>query len=213
MVVAIIDSGIDDSKGCGLKIKEDLVVLESGKVRPKKKQDQLYSTHGTECAKIIQENAKTEKIEFISLRVFQDWRLVTTPKRLVAALQWCYKKRIPMVHLSVGTVRIADFPEIRKIIRKMLAVGQKIVAALSNSYIYTVPACLPGVIGVQVENEKMKNTYSFQKKNRSVVVGQIEYVIKKSAWPQTKEWKWRIPCNSFAAAIVMGQIIERDKGK
>ena len=69
---------------------------------------------------------------FISINIFGQRELETKCDRLVAALEWCRIKKVPLIHMSVGTRQLSDYDKVRTVIARMLQQGQIIVAAGSN---------------------------------------------------------------------------------
>ena len=146
MRIALIDDGIEPSHlpdgmvACDLSVHEDCVV------RARPLEERILTDHGTTCARIIAKYSP--QAEFCSLRVFHRERLRTSCDQLVCALSWCLSQRVPLVHLSVGSSLLSDYPRIRPVIARMLRQGQVVVAACSNSVPYSMPARLGGVLGV-----------------------------------------------------------------
>lgn len=159
MLIALIDDGIQTSLFQELRLKYDLSVREDGTINEREAEETIITNHGTICAKIIIKYAPDT--EFISLRIFHKETLHTSCTQLVAALKWCLNAKIPIVHMSVGTGFLNDYIEIRPIIAKMIQQRQMIVAAYSNSDIYSIPACCSGVFGVIANKKLTDHEYSF----------------------------------------------------
>lgn len=216
MKIAIIDDGIRDAKCLGLIVEQDVVVLPSGRIRERTKRDRIWTSHGTNCACIIQMYAGSDcPVEFVSVGIFRDWTLQTSIKQLIAALEWCYEQKVPIIHMSVGTTRSADFSSIRRIVRKMQGRGQVLVAALSNENKYTVPACLKGVLGVKANKNgrnglhlltQKEGIYSYLTRNGDCRIGYIQYeaTAEHILSDITTE-----PYNSYAAPVVTGIIAKK----
>lgn len=158
MIVALLDDGIDLYRCPGFSITHDLIVEESGAIRPRRAGEAVLTDHGTTCAQIIHTYAP--EAEFCSLGIFRKPKLTTGLPQLLAALEWCLEKRIPLIHMSVGSTQLCDDEPIRKVIAKMLYRGQIIVAAHSNKlFRYTMPACYSGVLGVSADAGLMGNQF------------------------------------------------------
>lgn len=157
MIITIIDDGIDISLNREIDIVYDMVIELDGLVRERAKEEAILTYHGTTCAAIIRKYAP--KARFCSLRIFDEVKLRTDYRKLTSALEWCYERRIPIVHLSVGTSHLSDYGEIRKIVSKMLASKQIIIAAHSNTDMYTMPASIAGVFGVIADEKMSEATY------------------------------------------------------
>lgn len=150
MLIAVIDDGIDFRVYPELKVEYDLVVEESGAIRPRRTDDPILTDHGTTCARIIHTYAP--EASFCSLGIFSTEKLRANIKQLIAALNWCYEQQIPLIHLSVGSTRLSDYDPLQKMVSRMLCQGQVLVAAHSNKgERYTMPACFSGVLGVAAD--------------------------------------------------------------
>lgn len=158
MLIALIDDGIQVERYPDIRVTQDLTVGEDGMIQKRATKDAVLTDHGTTCARIISKYAP--EAEFCSLRVFQGEQLNTSCDRLVAAMEWCWVQRIPLIHMSLGSDQPSDFPRIRSLVAKMVHEGQVIVAACSNRERYSVPACLSGVIGVLEEEGLVDDQYA-----------------------------------------------------
>jgi hypothetical protein len=157
MLIALIDDGIDSSVYENIQVKYDMHVGNDCVVRKRLTDDRIMTDHGTTCARIISKYAPLA--EFCSIRIFHDERLRTTCDQLIAAMEWCLEKHIPIIHLSVGSSQSNDFSKLRSIVAKLIQRRHIIVAAHSNSSKFSVPACLNGVLGVIAESEFDGSTY------------------------------------------------------
>ncbi len=146
MLIALIDDGIDETLYKNVKVKHDYVVSRSGRIEARKQSMPIITDHGTTCAGIIASYVRD--VEFCSIRIFKDARRKTTCDALIAALKWCEDERIPIVHLSIGTIYITDYERLRPIIAQMLDRRQMIVAAHNNMGGISCPACIGGVFAV-----------------------------------------------------------------
>lgn len=154
MLVAIIDDGILSDLFNNGKLKYDMTITKNGYVKRRKPSETITTTHGTTIAGIIKKYAPTAT--FCSIRVLHEaknGKLTSSPLQLYHAMRWCLKKRIPIIHLSLGTVTPSDFEMITSITNRLLRNGRTIVAAAHNNGMYTIPAQLPGVLGVKVNTE------------------------------------------------------------
>jgi len=104
-------------------------------------------SHGTTCAAILKKYAPEAEIG--SLRVLSRESGRGEPKHLLAALRWCGEQRIPLIHLSLGTRLLRDFPELYRQCRELTEAGSVIVAAQANSMKASAPACFPHIISVR----------------------------------------------------------------
>lgn len=160
MKIALIDGGIDKTLLSRGRLAADLVIGEDLSVRPRNG-GPVFTDHGTVCARIIEKYTKTPP-EFYSLCIFPDERLKTVPEILEAALAWCLEKRIPLIHMSVGTRYCLDFPVLRKLSAQLLANGQIICASVSNAGQYTAPSMFGGVFPVIADERLSGFQYSLK---------------------------------------------------
>ena len=163
MRIAIIDDGINPylySELANSPIEIQFVDIE-GRITPKTVDEAIDPKvpliHGTTTAAIIAKYS--EDAEFIGLKIFHDQSMTANIKQLLAALNWCYKQKTPLVHMSIGSRAWVDYAPIRAIVAKMLKQRQVIVAAHSNIGEYTVPACIAGVYGVIADSSMQDNEY------------------------------------------------------
>ena len=149
MLVALLDDGLDPCFVPKEKIVCDLCVGEDGSIRKRSGEDVFLTHHGSTVANIILQYAPDTV--FCSLRIFYDDRLLATRTQLEVGLNWCLRRRIPIVHMSAGTKNMADYDSLRSIVARMVLQGQILVAAHSNSGGYCMPACLSGVFCVRAD--------------------------------------------------------------
>ena len=57
-------------------------------------------------------------VEIYSVGIFYGERLSTDCKTLVQALSWCYRHKIPLINLSLGTTEERDFAKVERIVSK-----------------------------------------------------------------------------------------------
>lgn len=158
MLVALIDDGIATDIYPEIPVKFDFVVTPDGSICPAKKQ-RVLTDHGTTSARIIMKYAKDEELTFYVLRIFDAGELKTTMIRLAAALNWCCRQDIPIVHMSVGSTRLLDAPLLRECVFRLLQKRITLVAAYSNFDEYTQPACFTGVFGVAADSSLGDDDY------------------------------------------------------
>lgn len=209
MKVALIDSGIRRDLLEKASVLEDLIVEESGNIRPRTSKDIILTAHGTVCAQIIE--MYINSVEFCSLQIFHDISESATFDQLSAALMWCFVQEIPIVHMSIGTTRLQDAIFLRKIVAKMVGNGQILVSAYSNSSYVSYPALFSGVFGVSASHELRGFQYETDdvRKNTDFVASSKHVVITPTGAKQETPI-----ANSFAAPTVTAaicQIIKRAK--
>lgn len=155
MLVAVIDDGIIPELFSTGILYYDMIVTKRGRVRKRKLSERIVTYHGTTVAGIIKKYAPAT--EFCSIRIFSDGLMKSTCGQLIAALEWCLKKKIPVVNLSLGTTDPDDFNDVRCVVDKILSQGQTVVAACKNNGKYTMPAFHTGVLGVKADAALIDN--------------------------------------------------------
>src|SRR5690554_2224649 len=139
--VAIIDEGISN---CLMhKLAFNLVVKANGEVDDYKLSTKRYG-HGEICFLLLKKHLPWARIGSIAMEEF-------SINSLIYALEWCLTNNINFIQLSIGVIH-PSYPEeieLRDVIERLFLNGCVIVASLSNTYQYTVPACLPHVFGVR----------------------------------------------------------------
>ena len=140
MRIAIVDDGVslDLCRNKSFVVEENKVVPVDVSFSPK-------SSHGTSCAQIVCSNNPNHEIYSISIC---KGNVYGPEKYLETSLNWCMEHRIDIVNLSLGEVGFFDNNRINDLCYKLYANGTYIVAAVSNSGLFTSPAHLPYVIGV-----------------------------------------------------------------
>lgn len=157
MRIAVIDGGIEPALCPNLLPEFDLCVQEDGRVVKRTEREKILTDHGTISARIICMYAP--KAELCSLKVFSIEKLKTSISQLLAALEWCYQQKVPIIHLSLGSTLWMDYAPLRRIVAKLIQNGQMLIAAHSNSSTYTMPACFMGVLGVETNKTYQKDDY------------------------------------------------------
>lgn len=208
MLVAVIDDGIDTKMYSIGPLRYDMYVTATNRVREQQKRSVEYVSHGTTVAGIVKKYAP--EVELCSINIFpksHGKRLNTTCGKLVAALRWCLKMGVPVINLSLGTVDPKDFKRIQNIVNKLLDNGQVIVAACNKDGRYTVPAMLPGVLGVKAdENLCGDEYYVVDNGNR------VEYMASAShelVWAGNICFKTP-PLNSYAAPTITAAVVKTE---
>ena len=148
MQIALIDDGINNERFPKLKVVEDLSVFENT-IKARKSEELLLTDHGTTCARII--NQYSAGVEFISLRLFHDINLKTSCEQLLTAFRWCLQKRVPIIHLSLGTNLLNDYYLLRTLIAEAISQNQVVIAACSNRDKISYPAAINGVLAVKAD--------------------------------------------------------------
>ncbi len=148
MQIAVIDDGVNPQVYPSIETLEfDLTVNQRRRVVRRGRSAPYEESHGTTCAAILKKYAPNARIGSIQVLSPEDGR--GEPKRLLSALKWCGEHRIPILHLSLGTRLLRDFPDLYRQCQSLTEAGCTIVAALSNSMKASAPASFPNVIGVR----------------------------------------------------------------
>lgn len=105
-----------------------------------------YNSHGTQVSSIIYKNYK--EASFISIKVL-DNEGSGEIDTLIAALTWCLKNDVELIHMSIGTSNYYDSFPLSKVIKKLVGKGVIIISAFDNYNTKSFPACFPGIFGVR----------------------------------------------------------------
>lgn len=146
MIIAIIDDGINPYICSSLVPEYDLCITKDCKVRRRKENERVITSHGTTCGMIIQKYAP--RAQLCSLKVFWDEKLSASIDQLICALNWCAENNIPIIHMSIGSTSLRDDKALHKSISFLSRQNQIVVAAHCHGYQYTMPACYTNVLGV-----------------------------------------------------------------
>ena len=145
VTIAVIDDGIADhffQEQCVLCMKVDAL----GRIT-RDQTEAAVPTHGTLCAGIIRRYMPDCRL--ISIRILSEKTRKGTLQQLLAALDWCTRKKIRLCNLSLGTSYWKDYFPLKRAVYKMVRQGQILVAAMGNDGQMLMPADLHGVIRVK----------------------------------------------------------------
>ena len=100
------------------------------------KKDNLFRkryklTHGDKCYSIIKYFCP--EVEFISIKIMETGERGSIDS-FKAALEWCLKEKIKLVHMSVGTTNYIDAKKIENIIKQMVSNLQEKEISVSKSF-------------------------------------------------------------------------------
>lgn len=147
MKIAVIDEGVISELKDELNIIEDLIVNDKNLVVNRSDDIPAITDHGFNVCKII--NLYAPEAELVSIRIFSTLEMKTSIEALMAAFEYCLDKRIPIIHLSGGTVNLSDDYRLKNIIKKIINNNQIIVAAHSNNKGLSFPAAYLGVFSAR----------------------------------------------------------------
>lgn len=118
-------------------------------------EDNLYLTHGTLVAKILQQYAT--EYEIISVQILDNWFLQhkCSTELLLIALDFCIRSDIDLIHCSIGTERLSHIREMDDLLSQIIQSNIPIVAACSNAKYRTIPASCANVFGVMCDEENI----------------------------------------------------------
>lgn len=211
--VAVIDSGIIEN---AFDYPSEIHHIELKKLRQvfKNREKDSLRSHGSVVSAILTKYAPN--IVIYSVRIFYGDSLSTDCGTLVRALTWCYRHRIPLINLSLGTTEERDFTKVERIVSKMTAQGQIIVSAYHTNGSVTMPASHPDVIGVRTSSELVEASFfsAFSDRKRDFVAssqhtlvaayGQIPFITELSS-------SYAVPTITAALAVCMIEHPERDR--
>lgn len=160
--VCIIDDGIDE-KFLKKSMLYDFEVSENSIVTKKICLPERRKSHGTICARIICKYSPNASIS--SIRLHTDSERASRSKHLLTALDYCRHMDIDIIHMSLGSTAYSDIDSIHKVIQELSERGVIIIAACNNKNTFTVPACLPEVIGVCTKRGFEGEYYEINKNN------------------------------------------------
>lgn len=165
--------------------------------------DRLYLSHGTICTLII--TSRIKDLRIASVRILDRVKRTASVESLKTALEWAYQKRIPVVHLSIGSTDLCDCFVLERVIRKMVDRQQIIIAAQSNSGKYTVPANMAGVISVKHNPNIGEN--AVQRCEEDGFAEPILLANGRQLVPMSNKVRVYTPAsNSYAAAVVTAKV-------
>jgi len=161
--VAVIDSGVHaghphiSAVAGGVSIGPDGVTEQDSYV------DRLG--HGTAVMAAIQE--KAPQAEYFAVQVFHNSLRATTPA-LLRAIEWSIERRMDIVNLSLGTLNAAYTEQFNRIVERALVAGVFLVSAREMDGKPCYPGCLPGVLGVGLDESLDRNRYRVEETRNGI---------------------------------------------
>jgi subtilisin family serine protease len=152
--VAVIDSGVHarhphiSGVSGGVSIGTDGVIGQDSYV------DRLG--HGTAVMAAIQEKATLA--EYFAIQVFHS-SLRSSSRALLQAIEWAIERRMDIVNLSLGTANADHSEQFSRMVERALAAGVFLVSAREMAGQPCFPGCLPGVLGVTLDERCDRNRY------------------------------------------------------
>lgn len=140
--VAIIDDGINTSSYDIIDIKTNIQIMENGEIIELNGTDIPPDSHGTICTAIFMKYFHKKDIDIIGIKVLDNNSEKGSVQQFIHAIKWCVENNVNLINCSLGTTNNSDFPIVRETVNYAVENGIAIVAALSNTDLYTLPACL-----------------------------------------------------------------------
>jgi hypothetical protein len=115
--------------------------------------------HGTAVMAAIKEKAPEAK--YFAVRVFEK-ALRASIDVLVRAVEWCIEHRMDVINLSLGTTNPAHTERLEPLIARAARHGLILVSACEMNGMPALPGSLAGVIGVTVDWNCRRTSYSYR---------------------------------------------------
>ncbi len=145
MKIAVVDDGVNrENIIYGEKIHIYSLAVKDNEVKQCDFENNI--THGTMCIAILCKYLNEANIYSIKVK---DYKNNGDIESVICALHWCIDNQVNVINMSLGTQKYSDYAKINCIVGKVLCYNKYLVAAESNNGKYTLPACLPNVIGVE----------------------------------------------------------------
>ncbi len=195
ITVGLIDDGIELNKK--LDVEKYIEITSDLKIKEDKI---LKSLHGKVCAEIIKKYYS--KAKFISIKALGD-RMKGSKEQLVKAIEWCIDNKIKVINMSLGTINYKDFESIKEVINRAYDEGIIIVAACNNKNIFTYPASLSNVIGVNSSEQLKEGEYIYN-------LYPLDGIEITACGTHKLIFEDRITrsCNSYAAPMITAKVCE-----
>ena len=156
--VAFIDDGIIPAYVQGGRVSKRVDFLEPD-VPSKSNTD--FVNHGTICSLVFDKYLVHKTHNIIDIRVAHP-NSTSNLTNFINAIQWCVQNNVDIINISLGTINQFAFSEIKQSIGEAIKNGIIIIAAMDNRGIYTLPACLYGVIGVKSSTIYKNGKFKFR---------------------------------------------------
>jgi subtilisin family serine protease len=152
--VAVIDSGVHARHPHISAISGGVSIGPDGAIAQDSFVDRLG--HGTAVTAAIQE--KATQAEYFAVQVFHG-SLRSSARALLRAIEWTIEQRMDIVNLSLGTGNSDHAELFSRMIERALAAGVFLVSAREMAGQPCFPGCLPGVLGVGLDEHCDRNRY------------------------------------------------------
>lgn len=167
-------------------------------------------SHATIVANIIQKY--NNNCIFSSVKVL-DNNGRGSLQTLIKGIELCLDMNVDIIHMSIGTTRFYETTKLVKLLERVAEKKICVIAAQSNSLLYTIPACLEEVIGVRHSDECLPGDYIIQINNWDGV--DILTSSRHNITLENEDKKILLPSNSFAAPYITSLVakIISEKGR
>ena len=199
--VAVIDSGVHASHPHIRRVSGGVTIGEQGV------ENSYVDTlgHGTAVMAAIQE--KVPDAEYFAVRVFH-LALRTRIEILLQAIEWCIDHNIGVVNLSLGTSNPAHAERFTPLISRAAEHGMILVSARDANGIPALPGSMPGVIGVGLDWDWPRESYSCKQTFRGLELHASGYPRSAPGIPREQN----LNGISFAVANMTGFVARACEG-
>lgn len=198
--IAVIDNGINEvyiKRG----LEKSIVIDENGIcVSETKNLGQQHFQHGTNCAMILEKYCTDCRL--ISIKIL-DENGRGAIKSIYPALEWCYKNRVRLINLSLGTVDFRDCEKLKVLVNEYAVKGMIIIAATANSGFVSYPASFTNIIGVATIDSPLSYSKDYMQMGIDAVMPSEHNIIMCS-----KEFKTSLS-NSYAVPYMCALIANK----
>lgn len=206
----IIDDGVNEEYIGISTLVHNLQVLDSLEIIQRKNYNNAVYSHGSICAAIIKKYVPDCDIG--SIKILDSDMHIGQSDQLILALEWCLQLDVSIINMSLGSIYFRDHERIRDLIARLIQKGSIIIAACHNMNLYSVPACLSGVIGVRTFDKYSDLQYSFNEMflDQADFIASSRHMIRY----QDKQIMLTPYANSYAAPMITGMvhnILKRNK--
>ena len=153
--------------------------------------------HGLLCKEIINRYSCNNTIVF--KKVFSRETLKCTLDKIENSINWCINNQIKVINLSLGSTSEKDFVKLESVCSLARAKEIIVVAGVSNSGEYTMPANSGFAIGVDVNPEYEDNEYIWNNERQIFEASGVHTLFLAKPY-QTD------PCSSFAVPTIVAEI-------
>jgi subtilisin family serine protease len=193
--VAIIDSGVNPTHPHVGGVAGGARVSSGGAESPNDYLD--YIGHGTAVAGAIRE--KSPDAELYAVKVF-DRALTTNIEAIIGAVDWCVEHEMDVINLSLGTLNVEHREVFERAVARAAEKGAVLVAAREMAGQASLPGCLTSVVGVLLDWEGPRDSYSVNRSDDDPVFIASAYPRDIPGVPRERNLKGI----SFAVANMTG---------